>query len=112
MRWWPFKKKEVIESKPEPESVKLGGGGICPECGEYVSNLAFHRATCLSDEDLLKHAMKKTQAILKESMPRAKAEEILQDELVSMIRAKKDKLGSARIIRGEEDHNKKYRDVC
>jgi len=62
-------------------------------------------------EDLLSHALK-TQDILKESMPRAKAEEILQDELVSMIRAKKSKLGSARIIRGEEDHNKKYRGVC
>ena len=116
--WYPFKKKKKMNAfgdKNQKASVTYGGGGICPECGKYVSNLAFHQATCPSDEDLLKHAMKKTQAILKESIPRAKAEEILQQDLISMIKARdaeKERLGAARFIRGEESHNKKYRDVC
>ena len=50
-------------------------------------------------EDLLSHAIK-TQNILEAVMPRAKAEEILQRDLISMIKAKKSKLGSARSIKG------------
>ena len=67
-----FHAKKPIESKPEPKPDK---------------------------ERLLEHAMK-TQVILDAVMPRAKAEEILQRDLISMIRAKKSKLGSARSIKG------------
>ena len=54
----------------------------------------------ISDKEILLSHVLKTQDILDAVMPRAKAEEILQDELVSMIKAKKDKLGSARVNRG------------
>ena len=67
-----FHAKKPIESKPEPKPDK---------------------------ERLLEHAMK-TRPVLDAVMPRAKAEEILQRDLISKIRAKKDKLGSARVNRG------------
>ena len=50
-------------------------------------------------EKLLQHVLK-TQDILEAVMPRAKAQELLQRDLISMIKAKKDKLGAARVNRG------------
>jgi len=72
MRWWWSKKKKPIEELPAETSDK---------------------------EILLTHVLK-TQDILDAVMPRAKAEARLQLDLISMIRAKKSKLGSARVNRG------------